>query len=113
MASEHVSFDVEGIPGLAALAEQVQRDRKPRALKRDGETLAYLEPLESKPLTSKGTKRQTTRKSSKAEHIYLLGLLEIAESGDVPRGGPTDVSTNKHKYLAEAYAAEASSTARE
>jgi hypothetical protein len=98
MASEQIPFDVDRIPGLAALAEQVQRDRKPRALKRDGETLAYLRPAMQEPeLPARAGRRTGNRRST------LLGLAAIGDSITDRPQGPVDVARNKHKYLAEAY----------
>jgi hypothetical protein len=44
MASEQISFDVSTIPQLPDLAEEVRRTRTTRLLKRDGETVAVLNP---------------------------------------------------------------------
>jgi hypothetical protein len=154
VVTEPIPFDVAGDPQLAELAEEVQRTRQPRALKRDGETLAYLSPappVRGKQSPEAGPRKPrrrskrftmddplwdivgiaasggpgdvsedrqdkpagTSGRRSRAKGNFLTGLLEIADSGAVPVGGPTDVSSNKHKYLADAYGGKADSTSQE
>lgn len=80
---------------LGALAEDVRRTRVPRLLTRDGAPAALLSPPPR-------AKRSTRPRQNDA----LLALLAIADSGAAQSSGPTDISINKHRYLAEALAAE-------
>lgn len=82
---------------LIALTEDVRRTRTPRVLTRDDEAVALLSPL-----PAAGPRRPRPRQND-----ALLDLLALAESGDARSTGPTDISSNKHTYLAEATAAEA------
>ncbi len=103
MATEQIAIDVNQIPGLGDLVEAVRRDQKSRVLQRDGETLAYLEPappVAARPST-KGAAGKVSRRSKRFTMADpLWDIVGIATSG-----GPGDVSENKDKYLAEAYAA--------
>jgi hypothetical protein len=87
---------------LGALAEDVQRSRIPRLLTRDGEPAALLSPP---PRRAKSPRPQ--------QNNALLRLLAIADSGAARSSDPTDISTNKHRYLAQALAAEATSAEQE
>jgi hypothetical protein len=99
MAIERLPFDVGTSPEIAALAEEVRRTRTPRVLQRNGEALAYLEPV--------SPEREPQRVSRKrADKSTLLGLLAISETLPPRPDGPTDVARNKHRYIAEALAAE-------
>jgi len=92
MAKELKPIDVSEIPELLSIAEQVKATGESRLLKRKGEELAVLTPVA--PTRQKRPKRGPLTKDDP-----LFGLIGIGRSE-----GPTDVSENKHKYLAEAYA---------
>ncbi|HEY7061802.1 MAG TPA: hypothetical protein VII06_09995 [Chloroflexota bacterium] len=89
--------DVSNLPDALRLAEEVQRTKQAQVLERDGEELAVLTPMQS------GSRRRG-RKGGAAKaanpNDWLLNLIGIADSS-APADGPTDVSANKHKYLAE------------
>jgi hypothetical protein len=103
MATEQIAIDVNLIPGLGDLAEAVRRDQKSRILQRDGETLAYLNP--DPPESDRQSTRGSARKASRRGKRFTMAdpLWDIV--GMATSGGPGDVSDNKDKYLAEAYAA--------
>jgi hypothetical protein len=103
MASEQIPFDVTNIPQLADLAEEVRRDRKSRALNRNGETVAVLAPAPAEP-KHPGTEGPARRASRRGKRFTMADpLWDIV--GMATSGGPGDVSENKDKYLADAYAA--------
>ena len=90
MVREAEHLDVTHAPELLRLAEEVASSREPRVLTRNGEELAVLMPA----------RKQRPRRRAKAEspNQWLANLIGIGASE-----GPTDVSVNKHKYLADAY----------
>ncbi len=77
---------------IVALAEEVRRTHRPAVLQRDSENIALLTPvrdegeqvLEGRPFTMDDP---------------LWDLVGIGESE-----GATDVSSDKHQYVADAYA---------
>jgi hypothetical protein len=86
-AAKHV--DVAQIPDLERLAREVQRTGQARVLTRNREVLAVLEPVPST--------RPRARRTGPDDPYW--GLVGLGRSG-----GPTDVSAEKYRYLAEAYA---------
>lgn len=86
------NIDVSDVPELLRIAEEVKRSGEPCVLKRDSEELAVLSPV-----TRLGSVRRGRRTSA---NDPLWNIVGIGRSE-----GPTDVARNKHKYLAEAYAA--------
>ncbi len=67
MASQQISFDVSTIPQLADLAEEVRRSRTTRLLKRDGETVAVLNPA---PLTKRARRALQSPKLAGPDDIW-------------------------------------------
>ena len=101
MVKETQPIDIATIADTAALMtliEEVRRTRTPHVLQRDNEAVAVLGPVPE----------PAPRRTRQRQNDTLLHLLAIADSGEVRSTGPTDISSNKHKYLAEAHAAEAS-----
>lgn len=88
MAAELTPIDVRQIPELARLVDEVRTTGKPRRIVRDDEDLAVLTPIPGKP--------RRRRRVLRADDP-MFDLVGIGGSG-----GPGDVSTNKHHYLAEA-----------
>src|SRR5579883_2326392 len=99
MVANGVPLDITNDPELARLAEQVHETGVPYMLVRDGEPLAVIYPLSGKGAPRKPRRRRT---GILRPDDALFELIGFAASG-----GPGDVSSNKHKYLADAYAAEA------
>ena len=91
MAKEPKRIDISAIPELLNIAEEVRRTNEPRILKQDSEDLAIVAPI--KPAAKRVPKGRPTSADD-----TLWKLVGIGHSG-----GPGDVSTNKHKCLAEAY----------
>ena len=95
MAKELKPIDISNTPDLLRLAQEVQRTQQPRVLVTEAEELAVVVPVPSKP------KRSRRTKGSANPNEWLLRLIDLGT--DAPADRPTDVSSNKHKYLAEAY----------
>lgn len=96
MAKELKRMDITHKLELLQIVEQVQTADQPLILSSGSEDVAILRPLkrpERKP-TVKG------RPTSAGDPFW--NIIGIAAG---PDDGVTDVSTNKHKYLADAYAA--------
>ncbi len=93
MVKELKRIDISGIPELLSIAEEVRRSNEPRVLKQDSEDLAILTPI--KPVTKRTTKGKPTSEDDSLWNIVGMGKSEEA----------TDVAANKHRYLAQAYAA--------
>lgn len=83
-------IDISAIPELLSIATEVRRTNEPRILKQDSEDLAILAPI--KPPSTRNTRGKPVTKDDP-----LWNLVGIGHSGR------DDISTNKHKYLAEAY----------
>jgi hypothetical protein len=99
MAREPLSMDISDMPEIRRLAEEVRRTRQPRVLTCDGQEVARLTPVQGQRGSQSPPRR---RRQAAPDNSGLLSLVGIARSTD----GVTDVSENKHKYLAEAYYAE-------
>jgi hypothetical protein len=93
MARELTPIDISAMPDLLRIAEEVRDTNQPRLLRRAGEDVAMVTPV----------KRRSTRARGKPTSADdpLWNIVGIA---DGPDDGVTDVSENKHRYLAEAYA---------
>lgn len=97
MAHEYISVEISNKPDLEQLAEAVARSGKPHALKRGAETVAVVRPA---PQQEAGTRLPRRRRSGLLRpDDALFALAGIGASGQ------HDVSSNKHTYLAAAYAA--------
>jgi hypothetical protein len=96
MTAERRFIDITESPELSRIVDELQASGREGVLRRGAEDVALLTPL---PATT-STPRRRRRNDS------LLRLLAIADSGEARSTGPTDVSANKHKYVAEALAAE-------
>jgi hypothetical protein len=96
MTQQFPAIDITDPEALARAAEDVERTRTPRLIKRGDQEIAMLSPLEQ---PRKGTRKRSTATTTKP-NAWLTGLIGIARSTD----GVTDVSANKQKYLADAYA---------
>jgi len=99
MARELKSFDVTNAPELRRLIEEVCAQGEACVLIQADEQLAILSPVKARPKRSARPRKTgiLTRKDS------LWSIIGIAGDPDDPT---TDVSSNKHQYLAEAHAAE-------
>jgi hypothetical protein len=77
MTSEPLPIDLADIPALTDAVEEVQRTRRPRFIRRNGENVALLAPVPAKPRGRRG--RVLT------EDDPLFGLIGIGDSG-IPGG---------------------------
>jgi hypothetical protein len=91
------AIDISASPDVQALAEEVARTRKPRAICRDGVEIAIVVPV---PRVAHRRPPGRRRKPiSPTDSLFrIVGLFETQ--------GPGDVSANVDGYLAEAYYAE-------
>lgn len=94
MAKELKPVDVANHPELLRLAEEVRATREPRLLRRESEDLAIVTPI--RPARQRASRARVLTKDDSLFKIVGIAALSKDE--------PTDVSTNKHKYLADAYA---------
>jgi len=89
---------IDEMPELARLVHEVAERGEARLLTENGEPIAVLSPA---PKPAAPRKRRPRRKheavlTPEDSFWNIVGMFEASE-------GPTDVSANKHKYLAEAY----------
>ncbi|MDQ3701115.1 MAG: hypothetical protein M3442_09375 [Chloroflexota bacterium] len=89
-------LDVTNTPELLRLAEEVQATQAPRVLQRDGEDMAVVTPVEPTAPGTRASRRQGKTTSPNDPYWELVGMASSAEAADV--------SSNKYRYLAEAYA---------
>ena len=89
MAAEREPIDISNNPELLRLVEAMEASGKPCVLRHDGKDVAVMLPIEADDLDLRST----------SEDDPLWGIVGMFTSD-----GPTDVSSNKHKYLADAYA---------
>ena len=102
MVKALATTDISHLPELVSLAEDVRQTGEPRVLMQGGQQIAVLSPVGAR----QRTRRHSRRHSETANpNDWLLGLIGIAADAGSP-DDPTDVSSNKHKYLADAYYAE-------
>ncbi len=85
-------IDVGNTPELLRIAQEVKTTRQPYVLKVEDEELAVIRPLQPMP---RPRKSGLVSKDDSLWNIVAIGKSD----------GPTDISQNKHKYLAEAYGA--------
>lgn len=83
-------IDITDNPQLRALAEEVRATGRARTLVRDQETVAVLTPRPE----------EHRKRGKSADDVSSLRSLVGIGTG---REGATDVSSNKLKYLTEAY----------
>jgi len=94
MTREAVPTDVSDVPALARLAHEVAESGTRRLLTEHGAPLAVVSPVVPR-------KRRTPRPKPLSRDNPIWEIV-----GTVTEDVGSDVSENKHKYLAEAYAAE-------
>jgi hypothetical protein len=93
MAKELKHIDISDVPELLRIVEDMRATNEPRVLQRANEDVAILRPVK------RPAKRRVLRGRPTSADDPLWKLVGIGESE-----GPGDVSTNKYKYLADAYA---------
>lgn len=98
MSSEVTSLDITNEPVLRRLVDEARSASKPLLLREDGRDVAEVRALDKAP-------KRRPRAAAGKPVTYDDPLWRLI--GSARSEGPTDVSANKHKYLAEAYAAKA------
>ncbi|MHB8574827.1 MAG: hypothetical protein ACYDCQ_05790 [Dehalococcoidia bacterium] len=93
MTSDYVEIDITNEPELARVADAVDRTRRPHVLKRGDETIAVVRPA---PKRGRASRRRAKPFTMNDPLWEIMGIADDA--------GPSDVSANKDRYLAEAYA---------
>ncbi len=100
MPSQIAHIDIGSIQDFPGLVEEVRATNSARVITQGEEELAMLVPIKSRRQGSARSRRRTS-----AEHDdSLLSIIGMFEDEDPE--GVTDVSTNKHEYLARAYRSE-------
>lgn len=90
MASELTPIDSRNIPELDRLAEEVRTTGKPRRIQRDHNDIARLVPMAP-------PRRRRGRPASATDPLWnIVGLVTTYD-------GPTDVSAQVDRYLADAH----------
>jgi hypothetical protein len=74
MTQEVEVMDIGDRPELVCLAEEVRSSQRARVLRRDGEDLAMLTPLEA-------PKKRSRKKGAFTREDPLFGLIGIGDSG--------------------------------
>ena len=90
MSRELKYIDASQLPDLLRIAEEVQTSKEARVIRRGRRDLAVVSPL---------TPARRPKGRATSENDPLWNIVGMGRSK-----GPRDVSRNKHKYLAEAYA---------
>lgn len=85
--------EIEGAGAWRALVEEVRSTKAPAILREDGVDVAVITPA------TQATRRprRSARAAPRDSLWEIIGMFEDAD-------GPTDVSSKKHAYLADAYA---------
>jgi hypothetical protein len=93
VADETVQIEISAVPELGPLAQEVADTGKRYVLTENGVAIAVVSPA--------GAKRRRRRIKPLTEHDPIWEIVGIVKE-DVGN----DVSSNKHRYLGEAYASE-------
>jgi hypothetical protein len=101
MAAEREPIEIGDSPELTRLVDEVAKSGEPRVLRRKGKDVAVITPVAKQRRRSRVKAPKPTTADSPLWEI--IGLAQKYEHLLDPNR-PTDVSENKHKYLAEAYA---------
>jgi antitoxin (DNA-binding transcriptional repressor) of toxin-antitoxin stability system len=110
MEREIIPTDIGGLPEVARLAHEVAKTGKRHVLTENGAPVAVLSPARPRqraaaPEASHEVKSKAARKCGGRVFTRDDALWDIVGMFDDPEG-PTDVSSNKHKYLTKAYTPE-------
>jgi hypothetical protein len=110
MVREAAPIDVGNLPELARLAEEVARSGRPRRLRRGDTDLAILSPARTRERTTprRGDRRADAKvRPEKPARRRRGGALTAADPLfrhiGTSHADVSDVSNNKHRYLADAY----------
>ena len=98
MAKELPSTDIttiKSVPDLLHLVEEVQRSHQPHLLTRDDKDMIILSPVGGRSHAAPTRRRRATAIPRSDSIFGIIGMVKTE--------GPTDVSENKHRYLADAH----------
>jgi hypothetical protein len=98
MAKELKPIDASEVPELLSIAREVRESGEARIIRSNGEDLVIITPIKA------GAKRSPSRRRKGGILTKEDSLWNIVGVADRPGDRITDISENKHKYLAEAYA---------
>jgi hypothetical protein len=96
MIAREQPIDVTEKHDLNDVIDEVQATHRPRALKRGGRTVAVIVPA---PRIRYANRRPRRRRQGLTPDDPIMSIIGMFHDPD----GPTDVSANRHKYLADAY----------
>lgn len=99
MAEQVRSIDINDVPALARLAQEVRATGESRVLRQEQDDVAVV--IRMEPKRRKRAAR-IPRGKAFTKGDSLFNIIGIA---DDPTDPVTDVAANKHKYLAEDYLA--------
>jgi hypothetical protein len=101
MAAEREPIEIGDNPELTRLVDEVAASGEPRILRRKGKDVAVISPVAKPKRQSKFVPPKPITADSA---IWgMVGMTRDFED-ELDPNRPTDVSENKYKYLAEAYA---------
>lgn len=87
-------IDIDDVPELVALAEEVRRTNKPRVLRRGSEDIAMLAPVG--PQKVKRKRLPAGKPFTRNDALWdVVGIGQSEES--------TNMAQHKHDYIADAY----------
>ncbi|HLZ10586.1 MAG TPA: hypothetical protein VKT80_18515 [Chloroflexota bacterium] len=95
MTKELKPIDISNSPEILRIVEEMRASNEPRVFRRDNEDVAILRPVK------RAARRRVLRGRPTSADDPLWNIVGMAAG---PDDGVTDVSTNKLKYLADAYA---------
>src|SRR5512146_1735054 len=104
MATQREYVDITGMPEVSRLVIAAQTNRRTIVLRREGKDVATIVPELNEPVSQATNKRR--KRSQRFEDSPLWNIVGIASryEDELDPNRPSDVSTNKKKYLADAYA---------
>lgn len=97
MAKELRPLDAREVPGLLSIVEEVRESGEARVVTHADEEMAILSPI--RPRAKRPSRHRKAAIITKDDSLW-----NIVGMADKPDDRVSDVSANKHKYLAEAYA---------
>lgn len=99
MTQEAVQVDITDDPRMREITDAVRQSGTPCVLTESGEAVAVVMPLAPLSMAPETRRPRRRTKGRFTRDDPLFGLIGIGASGH------SDVSSNKHTYLAEAYSA--------
>jgi hypothetical protein len=101
MAAERKPIEIDGNPELLRLVEEMEASGRPRTLRRAGKDVAIVSPT---PARKRRARTKMPKPTTAESALWTLVGISDQYENELDPDRPTDVSSNKHKYLADAYA---------